>query len=369
IGNDTQLRMLMTVVARPGVAPELLVVAESLEPLQRILRQTLVVLVVCGVLGIAAAVGGTILVTRQTFAPILQVTETAHEVAETHDYQRRISVPPQDDEVGQLATTINRLIATVDATLAQQQQLLADTSHELRSPLTAILANLALLQRDLAPEERVLSVTEATAEAQRMRRLITDLLLLSQPATPEVVDRRPVALETILTPLVLSLSRQWPTYALTYVMSPEAWVVGDAERLAQVLRNVLENAIYHTPPGTTIHVQLDQAAADVVVTVADSGPGIAAEHLPKIWHRLYRVDKARSRRHGGTGLGLAIVQYLMAAHGGEVSVDSTVGQGTTVMLRFPRQQRARAGEQPAACVCNVATIRQPAADVQRNDPE
>jgi two-component system OmpR family sensor kinase len=206
----------------------------------------------------------------------------------------------------------------------------------LRSPLTAILANLALLRRDLDPTERDLSVSEAMAEAQRMRRLVTDLLLLSQPVSAHVLDVHTVDLTEILTLIVASVRRQWPTATMTWTPPAACDIRGDPERLTQALRNVVENAVHHTPLGTPIQVCLTSDTAWAVVTVADAGPGIAPEHLSAIWQRFYRVDKARSRQHGGTGLGLAIVHYLVTAHGGTVQVDSVRGAGTTFTIHIPR---------------------------------
>ena len=115
----------------------------------------------------------------------------------------------------------------------------------------------------------------------------------------------------------------------------EAVVIGDHERLRQLLRNLLENAIQHTPAGTTIDIHLRRRDNLAELAVADAGPGIAAEHLPRIWDRFYRVDKARSRALGGTGLGLAIVKYIAEAHGGTVYAHSELGKGTTFAIALP----------------------------------
>lgn len=335
VGDDAQLRMLLTAVAPARQPGTVLVVAESLEPLQRMLAQTRTLIVIGGLIGVIAAVGGTILATRRLLAPIREVTQTAHAVATTQHYQRRIPLPHHDDELAQLVTTINTLISTVDATLEQQRQLVADTSHELRSPLTVVLANLSLLRRDLALDERELSVAEATTEAQRMRRLINDLLLLSQPATTQVLEVQPVELSTLMTTIMHSITRQAPAQCVTWSGGPAIWVMGDRERLTQLVRNVVENAIQHTSPATQITVTLSAERTWAIIAVADNGPGVAAEHLVKIWHRFYRVNKARSRGHGGSGLGLTIVNYLVAAHGGTVEVASSVGVGTTFTIRLP----------------------------------
>jgi two-component system OmpR family sensor kinase len=336
VGDAAQLRMLVTPLTAPGQPGTVILVAESLEPLQRLEAKTRTLMIGCGLVALLTTIGGTIVVTRRLVAPIQQVTMLAQEVTQTRQYTRRVPLPARQDELGRLAATINALIETVETTLAQQRQLLADTSHELRSPLTAILANLALLRRDLAPTERDLSVTEAMAEAQRMRRLVTDLLLLSQPVSAHVLDVHTVDLAEILTLIVASVRRQWPTAAITWHPPPACDIRADPERLTQALRNVVENAVHHTSLGTPIQVCLRSDSAWAVVTVADAGPGIAPEHLSAIWQRFYRVDKARSRQYGGTGLGLAIVHYLVTAHGGRVAVESARGAGTTFTIHLPR---------------------------------
>jgi len=330
-GGDEQLRLLVT-PARPD---GMLVVAESLEPLDRTLAQARILLLACGALALALVTGGAALLTGQALAPIGRLTRAAGAIANTGHYQQRVPWPGRNDEVGQLAATINELIATVERTLGQQRQLLADTSHELRSPLTVVLANLDLLRRNIDQHERELSVGEATAEAQRMRRLVNDLLLLAQADAAQAVARAPVRLDRLIQETMAFATRQTPEYVIETRIDEPLVVIGDQERLTQLVRNLLENATQHTPPGTTIRVQLRQSQSLAVLSVIDSGPGIAAEHLPQIWDRFYRVDKARSRSLGGTGLGLAIVKYIAEAHGGSVSVVSEPGAGTTFSIALP----------------------------------
>ncbi|HEU5100335.1 MAG TPA: ATP-binding protein [Roseiflexaceae bacterium] len=330
-GGDDQLRLLATPARPDGV----LLVAESLEPLDRTLAQARILLLACGALALVLVTGGAALLTGQALAPIGRLTRAAGAIATTGHYQQRVPAPGRNDEVGQLATTINDLIATVERTLGQQRQLLADTSHELRSPLTVVLANLDLLRRNIDQHERELSVGEATAEAQRMRRLVNDLLLLAQADSGQAIARTPVRLDRLIQETMTFVARQTPEYLIETQVDEAIVVVGDQERLTQLVRNLLENATQHTPPGTTIRVQLRQAQGLAVLEVSDSGPGIAAEHLPRIWDRFYRVDKARSRSLGGTGLGLAIVKYIVEAHGGDVGVISEPGVGTTFSITLP----------------------------------
>jgi signal transduction histidine kinase len=330
-GGDEQLRLLM----RPARPDGILVVAESLEPLERTLAQARILLLACGALALVLVTSGAALLTGRALAPIGRLTRAAGMIAGTGHYQQRVPAPRRNDEVGQLAATINELIATVERTLGQQRQLLADTSHELRSPLTVVLANLNLLSRNIDEHEHALSVGEATAEAQRMRRLVNDLLLLARADAAQAIARAPVRLDQLVEETLAVAARQMPEYATDSEIDQPIVVQGDQERLTQLVRNLLENATQHTPPGTHIHVRLRRTHDQVELAVIDSGPGIATEHLPHIWDRFYRVDKARSRVLGGTGLGLAIVKYIAEAHGGSVHVVSAPGAGTTFSMLLP----------------------------------
>jgi signal transduction histidine kinase len=335
IAADEEIRLLAAPLLGQTPPADVLLVAESLEPLQRTLAQARTLLLVCGGAALALAVGGTAWLTARTLAPMARLMRTAATVAATGHYHERVPIPRRQDEVGQLATTLNALIATVERTLTQQRHFVADTSHELRSPLTVVLANLNLLHRDLDAHERALSLQEATAEAQRMRRLVNDLLLLAQADAAQAMAHTPVRLDQLVEESVATAARQVPGHCLWSQVEEPVVIIGDQGRLTQLLRNLLENATHHTPPGTQVEVRLRRSNGVAQITVTDTGPGIPPEHLPQIWHRFYRVDKARSRASGGTGLGLAIVKYVAEAHGGRVDVVSEVGKGTTFSVTLP----------------------------------
>jgi two-component system, OmpR family, sensor kinase len=347
-GVDEQLRLLVTPVQAGGHTIALLIAAESLEPLERTLTQARVLLLLCGALASVLAVSAAALLTGQALRPIARLTRAAASIAATGHYHDRVPLSQRNDEIGQLAATINELVATVEYTLEQQRQLLADTSHELRSPLTVVLANLNLLRRDLDQRERELSVQEATVETQRMRRLVNDLLLLAQADVANVIARTPLRLDLLVEETVAMAARQAPDYSIHAQVDAPLVVVGDQGRLTQLLRNLLENAIMHTPPGTAVQVYLRQSDRMAQLSVADTGPGIGVEHLSRIWDRFYRVDKARSRALGGTGLGLAIVRYITEAHGGGVSATSEQGRGSAFTILLPlAAEEARYAEQAA----------------------
>jgi two-component system OmpR family sensor kinase len=251
------------------------------------------------------------------------------------------------------ALVLNRLLARdealrrerleSEARVEAQRRLLADTSHELRNPLTVLRANLTMLQReDADPSVRLEAAQDAEEEAARLARLVDDLLLLARGEAGELVERHPVRLDALVAEVTEEAQEAGTGHVLRLDTLPHVVVQGDAERLRQVLRNVVGNALRHTPAGTTISVALTRRREEVEVTVADTGPGLEAEHLPRVFDRFYRADDgARSRTgqaeggSGGAGLGLAIVKHLVEAHGGTVELESAPGRGTRVAIRLP----------------------------------
>jgi signal transduction histidine kinase len=333
--SDERMRLFAMPVGNGQPTGEVLVVGQSLQGMQRILLDAGAILLLAGALTAGLITGGVWLVMRPRLTTLSRLTRLTADVVASRDYRTRMALPARRDDIHQLSVTINALISTVQRTLDQQRQFLAFTEHELRSPLTVILANLDLLHRDLTPQERTLCVTEATAEARRMRQLVNDLLLLAEKDSTRVVARIPLRLDSLIEETVAVIIHQDKTHSVHVDVEAPVVVEGDAERLTQVVRNLVENALMHTPAGTQVEVRLAQVDGCAQLTVADNGPGIAPEHLPYLWDRFYRVDKARSRVKDSTGLGLPIVEYIAEAHDGSATVTSTLGQGTTFTVLLP----------------------------------
>jgi len=227
---------------------------------------------------------------------------------------------------------------------AMRRDFVANVSHELKTPLTSIAGYAETLASEASPgtqTERF--VRPILSNARRMHRLVDDLLDLSRIESgrwqpdPERVDVRGLADEV------------WAAFGdrarerriqFTTAVGNVRYVTADAEALRQVLTNLLDNALRHTPPDGRITVSLEPAPGGVIVSVADTGSGIAPEHLPRIFERFYRADPGRSREEGGTGLGLAIVKHLVEAHGGRVEAHSSLGRGTTIRMFFPEAEVA-----------------------------
>ena len=226
------------------------------------------------------------------------------------------------------------MVDRVRVVLDRQRQLLADTSHELRNPLTVIRTNLDLLRRDLDPATREEVVAETDDEAERMSRLVADLLFLSREEAGAVEDR-PVRLDAVALDTVERFRQLAPEHEIV-LDAPEALTVrGDDDRLHQLLTNLLENAVRFTPAGGRVTVRARRDGRQAALVVEDTGVGISREHLQRIFDRFYRVDPARSRATGGTGLGLAIVRRIAESHGGGVRVESEPGAGARFTITLP----------------------------------
>jgi signal transduction histidine kinase len=232
----------------------------------------------------------------------------------------------------------------------RQQRFIASASHELRAPLTLIRASAEVALRDLSPDEsdqRAL-LHDVLAESDHMRRLVDDLLTLTRldsgqlTLTKETVD---------LTALLASIQRQAARLGEQRGVAVELADVGglvqaDTERLQQVLLIALDNALRYTPPGGRITLAATPMERTVPIRIADTGCGIAPEHLPHIFERFYRADPARGRENGNAGLGLSIAKGLVEAMGGRIAVESTVGVGTTVVISLPRAPDRKPAESP-----------------------
>jgi signal transduction histidine kinase len=337
-------------------------VAESLSPLDATMSAVARLLASAGAAALLLAVVVGWLLTRAALSPVFRITETARHIAATGDYRQRLHVTPprlgHGDELFFLAATFNDMIARLEYMLESQRRLLADTSHELRNPITIIRGNLALLRRpSIAETTRKEAIVEAEEEAARMGRLVGDLLLLARADAGEApsLQRELVDLGELAAEVVEQSRPTADARLLTLRRDGACVVVGDRDRLKQLVANLVENAIRYTPVGGRINVSvhataLQQRGAPVrsriaresgptpmaILTISDSGIGISPTDLPHVFERFYRADKARSRAHGGTGLGLSIAQYVAQAHGGSIEAFSEgTNRGSTFTVRLP----------------------------------
>ena len=286
------------------------------------------------------------------------ITRMANEMSAT-DLRRRLHLQRRD-EFGELAATFDQMLARLEAAFKRQTQFTADASHELRTPLTIIdlEINRALTQLE-QPEDLRHVLEQIQAENEQMAAIVNSLLLLARADTGQVtldlqeVDLSDIALASV--ERLLPLARQSQVTLATGDL-PEVLVRGDPQHLGQVVANLVENGIKYTSgTGTRVYVELAcEKERWGIVRVQDDGPGISEDHLPSLFERFYRVDKARSRKPkepehsskpgnvepGGSGLGLSIAQWIVQAHGGEIRVESKIGAGSLFEVRLPLLNRA-----------------------------
>ena len=363
--GDANVRLLTEPIHQTGTNEVVgaVQVAESLTPFENTMAAVARLLLTAGALALALAVIVGWLLTRAALSPVARITETARHIAATGDYRRRLHVTPprfgHGDELFFLAATFNDMIARLEHVLESQRRLLADTSHELRNPITIIRGNLALLRRTGVPEAtRAEAVVEAEEEAARMGRLVGDLLLLARAdaGEPSSLQHESVDLAEVVGEVVEQARPRADVRQVTFETHGRCVVLGDRDRLKQLIANLVENAIRYTPKTGRIDVTISgsgvqqpgaavrsrnargtSASTDMaILTVADSGIGISPADLPHVFERFYRADKARSRAHGGTGLGLSIAQYIAQAHGGSIQAASEgANRGSTFSVRLP----------------------------------
>jgi signal transduction histidine kinase len=256
---------------------------------------------------------------------------------ESGDYTARVQVRSRD-EVGQLAQAFNRMSEELENLEQSRRDLVANVSHELKTPIAAIRAHLEnLLDGVAAPDPRALEVM--LAQTERLGRLVEQLMDLSRLESGEVPLKRERLQIALLIPRVISeIAVARPASEVHVVGDVDLDVPAadaDPERVHQVLFNLVDNAVRFTPPGGEVRVSARRREDRVEVRVADTGVGIAPEHLPRLFERFYRVDASRSREDGGTGIGLAIARSVVEAHGGRIRAESELGRGSAFVFDLP----------------------------------
>jgi signal transduction histidine kinase len=310
-------------------------VGQSLKEVENTLHQMLLLLSGGTVVAlILAGLGGAFLA-RTTLRPIEKITQTATSIVSAQDLKERLPTSDTNDELDRLIVTINGMLERLDNFFQAQVRLSADVSHELRTPLTIIRGNVDLLRRGAAsdPIELNEALSIIDGELDRMSRIVADLLLLSQADAGLTLRLQLVELDTI----VLDVYRQARVTAndvnIQLGHEDQAIVQGDADRLKQLLLNLVTNAIKHTPGGGYVTLSLFREPEWVRITVADTGRGIAPTALPHIFERFYRGEDNDQK---GVGLGLSIAQWIAQAHGGQITVTSEVDKGSIFTLWLPR---------------------------------
>jgi two-component system, OmpR family, heavy metal sensor histidine kinase CusS len=315
-------------------------VARSLQPvdvtLQNLLNQHLLkVPLLLSMVGL----GGLFLANR-ALKPIGQITRMAEQVRVSGDLTQRIHYQgTTDDELEQLAAMFDEMLDSLQATFEHEKRFTADASHELRTPLTALKGRLHVTlsqPRTADMYEETLQAIEQ--EVDRLIRLSSDLLLLSQlEQRHQTLHLEPIDLSDLLAAIAEQIQplADLQHLQLSTHIAPDLQIQGSPDHLIRLFLNLLDNAVKHTSAQGKVSLTAIMQEHSIQVSVSDTGIGIAAEHLPHLFERFYRVEKSRSRTIGGTGLGLAIAQEIVHRHQGAIAVQSQPGQGTTVTVTFP----------------------------------
>ncbi|MGC5561509.1 sensor histidine kinase [Streptomyces sp. FR-108] len=287
--------------------------------------------------------GLAVIVLRLGLRPLARMARTADAIAEGH-LMERLPATRNGSEADRLAEAVNRAFDAQARAEATVRSLAADTSHELRTPLSTISGWLDLhRQGGVSGPGLETAFEHIENEVGRMRLLVEDLALLARLDAGRPVERHDVDLTALAASVVEDAQIIYPQRDITLAPAPRAPVVGEADRLQQVLRNLVGNAVQHTPARTAVRVEITQDRAAVRLSVIDDGPGIPAQDLPRVFERFWRAEASRSRAYGGSGLGLAIVEAIVHAHEGQVRVRSQVGVGTTVTIRLPHASQSPTG--------------------------
>ena len=324
------------------------IVADSLEKVDKTLSQLRFLFLILGLIALTAIALAARWIIALGLKPLEAVEDTAEAIA-AGDLSARLPAAKPDTEVGRLTTSLNTMLARIEESFTARvesenklRRFVADASHELRTPLTAI-RGFAELHRQgaVAGEEKTKElINRIEKESVRMSSLVEDLLLLARLDQSRELAKEPVDLNTLITEAVASARAAGPNHPIEIKLeASEIFVLGDSQRIHQVIANLLANARTHTPDGTEISITAMQGVSETTIAVSDKGPGLSKSDQDRIFERFYRADPSRVRNSGeGSGLGLSIVDAVMKAHGGYVSVKSEVGRGATFTLHFLNQE-------------------------------
>ncbi len=337
---------------QPLGADQFLVVAAPLTEADGTLRQLLLVELVVAVAVLTALLLLGLWLVRVGLRPLGRIEHTAAAIA-GGDLSQRVENDDPRTEVGRLGSALNAMLGQIEVAFDERtasenrlRRFVADASHELRTPLAAVRAYAELFDRGARerPHDLERAMTGIQRESRRMGLLVDDLLLLARLDQGRPLDRRPVDLGEVAREAAEAATTLDPDREIEVDVPSPIEVEGDGERLRQVLDNLLANVRAHTPAGTAATVRVLNGAAEAVIEVADSGPGLTDEQLGHVFERFYRGESSRSRDAGGSGLGLAIAAAIAESHGGSATVVNEGrggGKGLTVRVRIPRARPLR----------------------------
>jgi signal transduction histidine kinase len=309
--------------------------ADSTRPLRDVLGTVGTSLLLGGALVVGLALAGGLILARRALAPVADVTDTARAIALSGDFAARVEAGGPGDEVGELAVAFNEMLAALEQNHQALQRFLGDASHQLRTPLTTIRANVDLASRaDVPEDDRRAILADARDEAERMARLIADLLSLARAESGARLEFEPVELDAVVVESVRRQAQAAAHVRMSVSVEP-AVVDGDRDRLRELIGILLDNAARYTPDGGSVAAELTLEGSRAVIRVRDTGIGLHEEDRARLFERLYRGARARELRPSGTGLGLAIARWIVDSHGGTIELADRDEGGTIATVTLP----------------------------------
>lgn len=335
-----RLRLLSYPLVENGRLVGVAQVGLELGPLHETIEELRLIYLVIGPFAIFWLCLGCWLLAERTIAPVIEITEAAQGI-NADNLSSRLPLGNHKDELAQMTACLNQMLERLDKSFRRVRQFSGDASHELRTPLTILRGETEVTLRwAKSPDEFRNMLRSNMEEIDRMERIIEGLLTLTKSEIGELtLEMKELSLSDLVQDLylqsrILCEMKKIEVHLLLEV-DEEIRIRGDDLRLRQMFLNLISNGIKYTPENGHLKIGLAMDNGFARVDINDSGIGMPAEHLPHIFDRFYRVDKARNRMDGGTGLGLAIVKWIAEAHGGSISVTSEVGKGSSFSVRLP----------------------------------
>ena len=336
--GDGSLRVITAPIRTDSGVVGAVEVGLSDEDARETLTALLVIIAIAYPLALVVTSGGGVFLAGRALAPIDSVTRMARQIG-AEDLSQRLALDLPDDEAGRLATTFDQMIERLDEAFRRQRQFTADASHEMRTPLTAIKGQTEVaLQWDRSPKEYRDVLGRVNAEVDRLIRLVGSLLTLARADAARIpINREELSVESLVSDAIESVRPAAARKGQSLTVEPgvDAHILADQDLMLQLLLNLLDNAVKYTQAGGSIRMSWKADGNRIELSIAGTGPGIAADKLPHVFERFFRVDQARSRAQGGANLGLSICSWIAEAHGGSITVESKLGEGTTFRLSLP----------------------------------
>ncbi|MCZ8512446.1 ATP-binding protein [Paenibacillus filicis] len=319
-------------------------VSSSIAPLEQLLTQELWIYIILSLLALVIGWAGFSPVLRRTLVPLNRIVGTMERI-NAGNMNERLPESQKQLEIDRLSASFNGMLERLEVSFEaekeakeQMRRFVADASHELRTPLTSIHGFLEVLLRGAAsnPEQLEKALRSMHSESERLNKLVKDLLFLARMDQKPGIQLQEGSLDALVREMEAQLQLLAGRREVRFVLTPgtKAWI--DKDQMKQVILNLFHNAVQHTDPVMgKIGILVDGGAGGAELIVRDNGHGIPAEHLPHLFERFYRADASRTRKHGGAGLGLSITKSIVDLHEAEIRVESTPGEGTAFMVRFP----------------------------------